>query len=486
LQKRPSQQRIEFGDFQTPEQLAEQVCRLLQRRGIQPRTVIEPTCGTGAFLEAAAGVFPRAETLVGCDVNAAYVRHTRARMRRLAARAKTRIFPGDFFQLDWSALLDPLDEPLLVIGNPPWVCNSAQGTIGGENLPRKKNEEGLPGIAAITGKSNFDVSLWILKTLLDALPGREATLAMLCKTSVARKALQHAWQQGHPVQAAAIYEIDAASLFCVSVSACLLVIQLGEAKTVCQCAVFEKLDRRRASRRIGFRQGKLISHLGHYQGWKHLAGTSSPRWRSGIKHDCAKIMELKRDGAGYRNGLGETVDLEDSCLYPLLKSSNLAKGMTKPDRWMLVPQTAVGEDTAEIQQRAPKTWRYLTAHADRLDRRASSIYRRRPRFSIFGVGEYTFAPWKVAISGFYKQLVFTKLGNFAGKPIVFDDTCYFLPCDSEAEADERVGLLNSLAAREYLSSLIFWDTKRPITAEILQTLDLGRLAQESGARCGVK
>jgi hypothetical protein len=125
-------------------------------------------------------------------------------------------------------------------------------------------------------------------------------------------------------------------------------------------------------------------------------------------------------------------------------------------------------------------------HADRLDRRASSIYRNRPRFSIFGVGKYTFAPWKVAISGFYKQLIFTKLGQYAGKPIVLDDTCYFLPCASEAEADELMRLLNGPVARDYLSSLIFWDTKRPITAEILQTLDLDRLAQESGARHAVR
>ena len=34
---------------------------------------------------------------------------------------------------------------------------------------------------------------------------------------------------------------------------------------------------------------------------------------------------------------------------------------------------------------------------------------------------YTFEPWRVAISGFYKKLNFRVVGSFEGKPIVLDD-----------------------------------------------------------------
>jgi hypothetical protein len=44
---------IEFGDFQTPLDLAKDICALLARQGLEPKVVIEPTCGTGAFLVAA-------------------------------------------------------------------------------------------------------------------------------------------------------------------------------------------------------------------------------------------------------------------------------------------------------------------------------------------------------------------------------------------------------------------------------------------------
>jgi hypothetical protein len=147
---------------------------------------------------------------------------------------------------------------------------------------------------------------------------------------------------------------------------------------------------------------------------------------------------------------------------------------------MLVTQLRLGDDTANIQATAPATWAYLERHGDLLDRRASSIYRGRPRFSVFGVGSYTFSPWKVAISGFYKQLNFCVVGNIAGKPIVLDDTCYFIPCQSEEEACYVAAVFNSAPAREFLSAYIFWDAKRPITIETLRRLDVAALSIELG------
>jgi hypothetical protein len=189
-------------------------------------------------------------------------------------------------------------------------------------------------------------------------------------------------------------------------------------------------------------------------------------------------MELQYREGALANGLGEKVDLEDVYLFPLWKGTQLARGTPHTERWLIVPQRNVGEDTRAIQTAAPKTWRYLMAHADRLDSRASSIYRRRPRFSVFGIGEYTFAPWKVAVSGFHKKLEFVKVGCFGGKPIVLDDTSYYLACRDEREADHLLSLLNSDIARDFFSAFVFWDAKRPVTCHLLQLLDLGQLARE--------
>ena len=40
-------------------------------------------------------------------------------------------------------------------------------------------------------------------------------------------------------------------------------------------------------------------------------------------------------------------------------------------------------------------------------------------------------------------------------------------------------LLNSEAARGFFRSFVFWDSKRPVTAQLLARLDLGRLAAEA-------
>jgi hypothetical protein len=134
-----------------------------------------------------------------------------------------------------------------------------------------------------------------------------------------------------------------------------------------------------------------------------------------------------------------------------------------------------------MKRLAPKTWKYLSKHGELLDSRSSLIYRNRPRFSIFGVGEYSFANWKVAISGLYKKLVFNVIGPLKGKPIVLDDTCYFLPVNSKEEALFLSKLLNSDVAKEFLGTLIFWDAKRPITLNALKQLDVLKLAHEMNA-----
>jgi hypothetical protein len=140
-----------------------------------------------------------------------------------------------------------------------------------------------------------------------------------------------------------------------------------------------------------------------------------------------------------------------------------------------VTQRALGEDTAALAQGAPRAWKYLMRHRTVLDARKSAIYESQPPFAIFGVGSYSFAPWKVAISGLYKRSTFTVVGPHRGRPVVLDDTCYFLAFDDEARAQRAAEALRSEAASDFFASRIFWDAKRPINKGILQALDLQAL-----------
>ena len=49
----------EFGDYQTPVSFAEEVCLLLKSKtDFVPDLILEPTCGVGNFLRAAAEYYP--------------------------------------------------------------------------------------------------------------------------------------------------------------------------------------------------------------------------------------------------------------------------------------------------------------------------------------------------------------------------------------------------------------------------------------------
>lgn len=467
--------KTEFGDFQTPDGLAGRVCDLPVRLGVSPASIVEPTCGQGAFLRASEIRFPECPTPLGYEINRQHVQVAQARSPKAVVHC------ADFFTRDWSRTLDGLAPPILVVGNPPWATNSAVGTLNGTNLPAKSNFQRLGGLEALTGKSNFDISEWMLRHLVQRLSGRSAVLAMLCKTAVARKVLRHAWTQDLPMESAAVYAIDARADFGAAVDACLLVCILEPDSHAKECSVFGHLEALSADATFALCRGRMVADLEAFAMYSDICGESPLRWRSGVKHDCAGIMELRSAGEPdvYVNGLGEVVRLENRFLYPVLKGSELAGGRS-PTRCMLVTQKRVGEDTTAIARVAPLTWRYLESHADRLDARASAIYRNRPRFSVFGVGAYSFAPWKVAISGFYKSLNFRVVAPQDGRPVMLDDTCYFLPCRSETDAQLLAGLLNSEPARGFFRAFVFWDAKRPLTAGLLGDLDLGQLAARLG------
>lgn len=73
-----------------------------------------------------------------------------------------------------------------------------------------------------------------------------------------------------------------------------------------------------------------------------------------------------------------------------------------------------------------------------------------------------------------------KVGPVDGKPVVMDDTVYFLPCRSEAEADFILTLVRSRPFTGLLAAMMFRDEKRPVTAELLRRVSLELMADRLG------
>ena len=65
---------------------------------------------------------------------------------------------------------------------------------------------------------------------------------------------------------------------------------------------------------------------------------------------------------------------------------------------------------------------------------------------------------------------------------MLDDTCTFLPCETEELADAVLAALRSPAALEFFDARVFWDDKRPLGKALLQALCLEALLPDSATR----
>src|SRR5438094_680527 len=82
---------------------------------------------------------------------------------------------------------------------------------------------------------------------------------------------------------------------------------------------------------------------------------------------------------------------------------------------------------------------------------------------------------KVSVSGLHRSARFQVIGPHNDKPVFFDDASYYLSFEREDDARLIADVLNSAPGQLFISSLVFPDSKRPITVELLQRLNLAAI-----------
>ncbi len=468
----------DLGDFQTPPALVAAVLDALGPIGARWPRVLEPTCGRGGFLAGLIGQADPPREIRGFEIQPAHCLDSRE-VARASHSVHVEVRQANLFDLDlrrdlcWKG-----GGPLLVVGNPPWITNTALGVLGSTNLPIKSNFKRLRGIDAKTGASNFDIAEAVWLKLIRELADEQPTIALLCKTSAARAVLKFAAIEKLPVVEASIHKVDARIWFHAVVDACLCRVTLGPGARFDRIRVFRDLLATEPEVEIGHPRGRPVANLNAYDPLSFADGVCPMTWRQGLKHDAAAVMELEPGSVcePMRNRLGESVAIEPEFLYPLLKCTDLFHHReANPRRSVIVTQRRLGEDTRRLEHEAPRLWGYLRGHATRFERRKSSIYRGKPPFALFGVGPYAFAPYKVAVSGLHKTPRFRAIGPVAGRPVMLDDTCYFLPCSSPDQAALVTALWNDPTTLALIRALTFLDSKRPITKALLRRIDLGAI-----------
>lgn len=463
----------ELGDFQTPKELATLIAEILKTRTFLPDVIVEPTCGEGAILLEEAKSFPAAKVL-GIEIQKDYVDSLSKN-----APENAEILNADFFtSYNLIEKFIGTKKKILFAGNPPWVTNSELSAKEGKNLPHKKNFDKLRGIDAITGKSNFDICEYIIMELINGFSGRESVFAFLCKVSVAKKIMHRIWKNKKQYKAAELYPIDSKKYFNAAVKSCFFILDCTEKKENYSLQLYDSIESKKLLSTAGCLNGIYLEDISKRNILK-IYGKSQFIWHNGIKHDVAKAIVLDNENDILKNGYGATVDIEDALLFPYLKSSDLANNKNS-QREIIVTQRYVGEHTDYIEKKFPKTWTYLMSYKSDFEKRKSVIYKNKPLFSFFSVGEYSFKPYKIAISGLYKNLNFVFLEPKNNKPIMLDDTCNFISFDDYKTAEFIFNLLQSDVVKRYLKARISFDSKRPVTTEILNSIDLRKVAEEIG------
>jgi len=475
--------RAEYGDFQTNKDLANKVAKHLAKRNMSPEIVIEPTCGKGNFIIASLSNFKAVKKVFGIEIYKPYVWETKFSILDFflsntdSHKPEITITHCSIFDFDFKNISKQFPtEKLLIIGNPPWVTNSKLGSLNSSNLPKKSNFKKQNGLDAMTGKGNFDIAEFITLMLLDAFQKHNGYLALLVKNSVVKNIVFDQKDKKYRVGEIEKYCIDSKKEFNVSVEAALLYCQLNSNPSIeCNEFDFYSLEKRLS---FGWLNSKFVSNLADYNQTKEIDGVCPFEWRQGIKHDCSSIMELERVNGHFVNNKSDEIELEEDLVYGFLKSSDLKNTVIKNTRkHTIVTQTKVGQETSYIQHLYPETYSYLKKNISNFQARKSSIYNGKPLFSIFGIGDYSFKPFKVAISGLYKTYHFTLVLPQNDKPVMLDDTCYFIGFDKIEYAVYAIILLNSKTTEAFLKSITFSDAKRVFTKDLLMRLDLLNLAK---------
>ncbi len=473
--------REEYGDFQTNSMLANKVTNRIHEQGINPEIIIEPTCGKGNFIVASLNNFSGIKQIIGIEIYKPYVWETKFNILDFfiknpkCNKPTIEIFHYNVFNFDFKTLSNiVINNNLLIIGNPPWVTNSQLGSLNSKNLPKKSNFKKQNGLDAMTGKGNFDIAEYITLSLFDAFENTNGYLALLVKNSVVKNIVFNQKAKQYRIGSIEKHCIDSKKEFNVSVESSLLFCKLNSSPEF-ECREYDFYNEE-TSLSFGWVDNKFVSNTANYLHTQSIDGTCPFEWRQGIKHDCSAVMELEKANGHYMNNLKENVVIEDELVFGLLKSSDLKNTVINETRkYIIVTQSKVGQETNYIKHQFPATYKYLYEHLSVFQSRKSSIYKGKPLFSLFGIGDYSFKPYKVAISGLYKTFHFTLVLPQNNKPVMLDDTCYFIGFENIEYAVYAIILLNSPHTEDFLRSITFPDAKRVFTKDILMRINLLKL-----------
>lgn len=214
--------------------------------------------------------------------------------------------------------------------------------------------------------------------------------------------------------------------------------------------------------------------LGRSEYQAHAGVTS---WANGIywlekvsdRPDGLIVMRNLTEGAK-RKIETITTELESTLLYPLVRGREVRRWVAQSTSRILMvqdPKTRRGYDEKFVQNNYPKTWGYLKRFETPLRERSGfkryftrtehgRVVETGPFYSMFNVGDYTFAKYKVIWPNMGNRIDAAVVTEHEGKPIIPQHIISLLPLSNLDEAYYVASIINStpfqFAAHSYSQS----------------------------------
>ena len=153
--------------------------------------------------------------------------------------------------------------------------------------------------------------------------------------------------------------------------------------------------------------------------------------------------------------------IEPDLVYPLLRGRDVSRWHAAPSASIILaqdPDTQAGLDPAWMRQRLPLTYEYLARFELQLRARRSGVVRdlmdKGAFYSMYAVGPYTMAPWKVVWPEVGTTVEAAVVGTAGGRPVIPDHTLILVPVETETEAQFVCSVLNSPTARDLVAAYV--------------------------------
>lgn len=529
----PHQIRHDLGEYFTPYWLTERTIEMSGFRGDLKRVILDPGCGSGVFLLAAAEMKYQANkdksqeevmngilrTVIGCDINPLCVLTARLNLACWLAfkfglpllDVKIPVLHYDtVFERPASEQLDDIRSILpdrcdYLVGNPPWISwnslpSEYRKQIERELLPRYALFD-FHGQEAQLGHSNDDylvtftlvtIHHYLKEGCLCSFIIKQPLLTNVSGKTFRRFSIRHV-REDVQLGVKEVADLRKVNPFGIGNETAIIVLKRG-AKTVYPVP-YEMWLKNDGEIVVEKGEAKPSNDRDITSSWvvltpdlketEFMEGNCVYEIRHGLKHDVADVLivrPIERNGdrliiQRISDDDKGVYEIEAEEVYPFLQPRHIGAWKINGYTYAIIPQRKAGEDNEKkLARKLPLTYKYLERFKDRFKARKSRIFAQKPFYGLFGLGTYTWKPYKVCWCGLGFKPEFVVISTVRDRLIgeklpIPDGTIYFIPLERKEEAHFVCAILNSKLVRKFLSARS-GKSKRGLSKKLMEQLSL--------------